>query len=151
MKNSLKETLVRHKRIIPILVALVAIAAYMIPAHIAIAAVIGSGNVHQAVTQSNSVSASNSGKYGGAFADFNTLTNSATNAATVEISNHGGGHYVGKIKGVVGSGNVDQAISQSNSVTATNTGDFGIATAFDNSLSNTASNTASVEINNHVG
>jgi hypothetical protein len=156
MINSIKETLVRHKRIIPVLVAIVAIAAYMIPAHLASAAVIGSGNVHSAITQSNSVSAFNSGKYGGAFANDNTLTNAAANVATVQISNHGGGlyvggHYVGKSNGVVGSGNVDQAISQSNSVTATNTADFGIATADHNTLTNDAANIADVHISNHGG
>jgi hypothetical protein len=146
--NSLKENLVRHKRIIPVIVAIVAIAAYMIPAHLASAAVSGSGNAIQSVTQSNSVSASNSGKYGGAFADNNILTNTATNGPNnIHIV---GGPYFGNIGGASGSGvsdsgNAVQLATQSNSVTATNTGDGtptnpAIASASNNLLTNTATN-----------
>jgi hypothetical protein len=153
MTNTLKDIAIRHKRIIPIVVAIVAIAAYMIPAHVASAAISGSGNVQQALTQSHSISASNSGKYGGAFADLNTLTNAAFNAATVHISNGGGGvnGIGGGSKGVSNSGNVAQLIDQSNSVTATNTGDFGAASASFNTLTNAAANTATVHISNHGG
>jgi hypothetical protein len=138
--SKLKEILVRHKRIIPILVAIVAIAAYMIPAHIASAAI--SGNVQQAITQSNTISASNNGKYGGAFADNNFQSNTASNSAFVSIVS-GGGSSGG---GISGSGNVRQAITQTNSITALNTGDFGTASASGNTQSNTATNTANVHL-----
>ncbi|HET7148737.1 MAG TPA: hypothetical protein VFI73_09600 [Candidatus Nitrosopolaris sp.] len=100
----------------------------------------GSGNVVQSIDQSNSISASNSGSGGSASADHNTQTNNAANIASVDIHNHGG-----KIKD---SGNVLQAISQSNSITATNTAPGGSATADDNSQSNDAANVASVDIHN---
>jgi len=103
-----------------------------------------SGNVQQSITQSNSVSASNSGSGGSASADDNSQSNDAANIASVDIHNHGGG----KIKD---SGNVLQAIGQSNSITATNTGTGGSATADDNSQSNSAANIASVDIHNHGG
>jgi hypothetical protein len=153
--NSLKENLVRHKRIIPVIVAIVAIAAYMIPAHLASAAVSGSGNAIQSVTQSNSVSASNSGKYGGAFADNNVLTNVATNGPNnIHIV---GGPYSGYIGGVSNSGNAVQQATQSNSVTATNTGDgtptnLAIASASNNLLTNTATNGPNnIHISNNGG
>jgi hypothetical protein len=44
---------------------------------------------------------------------------------------------------------VAQSIDQSNSITATNTGALGSATANDNTQVNSASNTANVDINNH--
>jgi len=144
MINALVDIILRHKRIIPVIVALVAIGAYIIPANsLALGAISGSGNVQQAITQSNSISASNTGKYGGAFADFNLQLNSASNTADVNLVNHGG-----KISD---SGNVLQAISQSNSISATNSGDNGIADASHNIQVNSASNTADVHISNHGG
>ena len=144
MINALVDIILRHKRIIPVIVALVAIGAYIIPANsLALGAISGSGNVQQAITQSNSISASNTGKYGGAFADFNLQLNSASNTADVSLVNHGG-----KISD---SGNVLQAISQSNSISATNSGDNGIADASHNIQVNSASNTADVHISNHGG
>jgi len=104
----------------------------------------GSGNVVQSIDQSNSISASNSGSGGKASADFNTQSNDAANIASVDIYNHGGG----KIKD---SGNVLQAIGQSNSITATNTGNGGSASADFNTESNDAANIASVDISNHGG
>jgi hypothetical protein len=104
----------------------------------------GSGNVVQSIDQSNSISASNSGSFGSASADFNTQTNNAANIASVDIHNHGGG----KIKD---SGNVLQAIGQSNSITATNTGTGGSASADFNTQTNNAANIASVDISNHGG
>jgi hypothetical protein len=103
----------------------------------------GSGNVVQSIDQSNSISASNSGSFGSASADFNTQSNTAANIASVDIHNHGG-----KIKD---SGNVLQAIGQSNSITATNTGTGGSASADFNNQSNDAANVASVDISNHGG
>jgi hypothetical protein len=103
-----------------------------------------SGNVVQSIDQSNSISASNSGSFGKASADFNTQTNNAANVASVDIHNHGGG----KIKD---SGNVLQAIGQSNSITATNTGTGGSASADFNTQTNNAANIASVDIHNHGG
>jgi hypothetical protein len=103
-----------------------------------------SGNVVQSIDQSNSISASNSGSGGSASASDNSQSNDATNVASVDIHNHGGG----KIKD---SGNVLQAISQSNSITATNTAPDGSATADDNTQSNSAANVASVDISNHGG
>jgi len=144
MINALVDIILRHKRIIPVIVALVSIGAYIIPANsLALGAISGSGNVQQAITQSNSISASNTGKYGGAFADFNLQLNSASNTADVSLVNHGG-----KISD---SGNVLQAISQSNSISATNSGDNGIADASHNIQVNSASNTADVHISNHGG
>jgi hypothetical protein len=103
-----------------------------------------SGNVVQSISQSNSISASNSGSGGSASASDNSQSNDAANVASVDIHNHGGG----KIKD---SGNVLQAISQSNSITATNTAPGGSATADDNTQSNSAANVASVDISNHGG
>jgi hypothetical protein len=71
-----------------------------------------SGNVHQDFSQSNSIVSSNSGG-GSASADFNTQINTAINTADVHIHNHGG-----KISH---SGNVDQSVTQSNSISANNT------------------------------
>ena len=130
----------------------IAIAAMMIPGASLVSTafahssgkVSGSGNVQQSITQSNSVSASNSGSGGSASADLNTQSNSAANIASVDIHNHGGG----KIKD---SGNVLQAIGQSNSITATNTGNGGSASADLNTQSNSAANIASVDISNHGG
>jgi hypothetical protein len=102
-----------------------------------------SGNVVQSIDQSNSISASNSGSFGSASADFNTQSNDAANVASVDIHNHGG-----KIKD---SGNIAQAISQSNSITATNTGTGGSASADFNTQTNNAANVASVDISNHGG
>jgi hypothetical protein len=99
-----------------------------------------SGNVVQSIDQSNSISASNSGTDGSASADHNTQSNDAANVASVDIHNHGG-----KIKD---SGNVLQAIGQSNSITATNTGTDGSASADHNTQSNDAANVASVDIHN---
>jgi hypothetical protein len=124
-----------------------------------------SGNVDQSISQSNSISASNSGSGGSASADFNSQSNDASNSADVSIHNHGS-H--GKISH---SGNVDQSISQSNSITASNSGSIdgcpasvcgtapirtdgvsgGTASADFNTQSNTASNTADVDIHNHGG
>jgi hypothetical protein len=142
MFNSIGEGIRRHKKIIPAVVALAAIAAYIIPANsLALgAAISGSGNVIQTQTQSNSISATNSGKYGSAFADFNFQLNDAANSAVVAISND-----PAKIKD---SGNVLQSIDQSNSITADNTGDFGTASASHNTQVNSASNDASVNISN---
>ena len=106
-----------------------------------------SGNVVQSIDQSNSISASNSGASGSASADLNTQSNEAANIASVDIHNHGGYHG-GKIKD---SGNVVQAIGQSNSITATNTGNGGSASADLNTQSNEAANIASVDIHNHGG
>jgi hypothetical protein len=103
-----------------------------------------SGNVVQSIDQSNSISASNSGSGGSVSASDNSQSNDAANIASVDIHNHGGG----KVKD---SGNVLQAISQSNSITATNTAPGGSATADDNSQSNSAANIASVDIHNHGG
>ena len=144
MLNALVDIILRHKRIIPVIVALVGIGAYMIPANsLALAAISGSGNVLQTLTQSNSISASNTGKYGGAFADFNLQLNSASNTANVALVNHGGA--------IKDSGNVLQDISQSNSISATNSGDHGIADASHNIQANSASNSADVHISNHGG
>jgi hypothetical protein len=142
MTNSMIETILRHKKLIPVVVALAAVGAYIIPANsLALgAAISGSGNVVQTQTQSNSISATNSGKYGSAFADFNFQLNDAANSAVVAISND-----PAKIKD---SGNVLQSIDQSNSITADNTGDFGTASASDNTQVNSASNDASVSISN---
>src|ERR1700730_18267855 len=90
-----------------------------------------SGNVVQSIDQYNSISASNSCSGGSASASDNSQFNSAANIASVDIHNHGGG----KIKD---SGNVLQAIGQSNSITATNTGNGGSATADFNTQNNTA-------------
>ena len=139
MINALVDIILRHKRIILVIVALVGIGAYMIPANsLALAAISGSGNVLQTITQSNSISASNTGKYGGAFADFNLELNSASNTADVALSNHGGK--------VSNSGNVLQGITQTNSISASNTGDHGTASASNNIQSNSAANTANVHI-----
>jgi hypothetical protein len=101
-----------------------------------------SGNVDQSISQSNSISASNSGSGGSAFADFNSQSNDASNSADVSIHNHGN-H--GKISH---SGNVDQSITQSNDIQASNSGSGGSAFADFNTQSNDASNTASVDISN---
>jgi len=103
-----------------------------------------SGNVVQSIGQSNSISASNSGNSGQASADFNTQSNSAANIADVNIHNHGGGE-------IKDSGNVAQVISQSNSITATNTANGGSASADFNTQSNDAANVANVDISNHGG
>jgi hypothetical protein len=87
-----------------------------------------SGNVDQSITQSNDIQVSNSGSNDvcpgcvgptvlkiivpGADASFNTQPNDATNTASVDISNSGHGSSVSN------SGNVDQSISQSNSINA---------------------------------
>jgi hypothetical protein len=116
-----------------------------------------SGNVDQVVVQSNSISATNSGAGGSADASGNSQSNSASNSADVHIHN-GGHHDSGKIAyhgnhgsggKISHSGNVDQAIVQSNSISATNSGAGGSATADLNSQSNTATNTANVDIHNH--
>jgi hypothetical protein len=104
-----------------------------------------SGNVVQSIDQSNSISASNSGSYGSASADFNTQSNDAANVASVDIHNHGGYHG-GKIKD---GGNIAQAISQSNSITATNTAPGGSASVDFNTQSNNATNFADISIRNH--
>jgi hypothetical protein len=146
MFNSFVEYIGRHKKIIPVVVALAAISAYMIPANsLALGAITGSGNVVSTITQSNTNTASNSGTYGGAFADFNFQANSASNTANVALSDPA---YHGKI---IDSGNVLQSIDQSNSNTATNTGDFGTASASNNFQTNTATNDASVNINSDPG
>src|SRR5438477_9480807 len=122
MLNALVDIILRHKRIIPVIVALVGIGAYMIPANsLALAAISGSGNVLQTLTQSNSISASNTGKYGGAFADFNLQLNSASNTANVALVNHGGA--------IKDSGNVLEDKSLANLIKATNSGEHGIADA----------------------
>jgi len=140
MSDSIVENILRHKKIIPVVVALAAIAAYVIPANsLALGAITGSGNVVQTQTQSNSISATNTGKYGGAFADFNFQLNDGSNSAVVSISDPG------KIKD---SGNVLQAITQSNSISADNSGDSGTASASFNTQVNSASNDASVNVSN---
>ena len=88
-----------------------------------------SGNVVQSIDQSNSISASNSGSGGSASASDNSQSNDGANIASVDIHNHGGRQSQGH-------GNVLQAISQSNSITATNTAPGGSATADDNTQSN---------------
>jgi hypothetical protein len=148
--SKMNYTETNYRKIAIVAAIAIAIAAMMIPgASLASTAladkggkVSDSGNVQQSITQSNSVSASNSGSGGSASADDNSQSNSATNVASVDIHNHGGG----KIKD---SGNVAQSISQSNSITATNTAPGGSATADDNSQSNSAANVASVDISNH--
>ena len=95
-----------------------------------------SGNVAQFIDQSNTITASNSGSDGSASANDNTQSNTASNTANVGIRNHGGS--------ITDSGNVLQSIDQSNSISATNTGSGGSASANDNTQSNTASNTANV-------
>ena len=75
--------------IVPLIAVLIGIGGYMIPTS-TLVAISGSGNVVQSITQSNSISASNTGKYGGDFADFNLQLNSASNTADVLLSNHGG-------------------------------------------------------------
>ena len=75
--------------IVPLIAVLNGIGGYMIPTS-TLVAISGSGNVVQSITQSNSISASNTGKYGGDFADFNLQLNSASNTADVLLSNHGG-------------------------------------------------------------
>src|SRR5438128_937270 len=125
MLNALVDIILRHKRIIPVIVALVGIGTYMIPANsLALAAISASGNVLQTLTQSNSIQASNRGSSGSATADDNNQSNDASNSATVHISNHGG-----KIKD---SGNVAQSISQSNSISSSNSGDQGTSSASGN-------------------
>jgi hypothetical protein len=137
----------------------IAIAAMMIPAaSLAVAdkggSVSGSGNVQQSISQSNSVSSSNSGSGGHASADFNSQSNDAANVASVHIHNDGShdkgksGHH-DKGGGVKDSGNVVQSIDQSNSITATNSGSGGHASADFNSQSNDAANVASVHIHKH--
>jgi hypothetical protein len=144
MFNSIAEGIGRHKKIIPAVVALAAIAAYVIPANsLALgAAISGSGNVVQTQTQSNSISATNSGKYGGAFADFNFQLNDASNTADVSVTNDPGHNKI------IDSGNVLQSIDQSNSISADNSGDFGTASASHNTQVNSASNDASVNVSN---
>ncbi|MDQ6864684.1 MAG: hypothetical protein M3044_12770, partial [Thermoproteota archaeon] len=135
MINTLKETLVRHKRIISVLIAVAAIAAYMIPANsLAFAA------ISQSISQTNANVASNSGKYGGAFADNNFQVNVAHNSAFMKISSVGGptNGAPGATRGVA------QSIDQSNLNLATNTGDFGTASASHNTQINIASNHAKV-------
>jgi hypothetical protein len=158
MSKHFIEMILRHKRIIPVVVALVGIAAYMIPTNsLALAAITGSGNVAQTISQSNSISATNTGKYGGAFADNNVQTNTASNSAFVSLVSGGGSGgttwsgYVGGGGSIKNSGNVLQTIDQSNSISASNTGDFGTASASGNTQSNDASNTASVDISSHGG
>jgi hypothetical protein len=107
-----------------------------------------SGNVDQALVQSNSISATNSGAGGSATADLNSQSNTATNTANVDIHNHG---YYGKISH---SGNVEQLIVQSNDISANNS-----PTALDlilpsadaslNNQTNSANNSADVSIGNH--
>jgi hypothetical protein len=114
-----------------------------------------SGNVVQSISQSNSISASNSGSGGSASADHNTQSNDAANVASVDIHN-GGSHDKGKSghdKGgsIKDSGNVVQSIDQSNSISASNSGSFGSASADFNTQSNDAANVASVDISNHGG
>jgi hypothetical protein len=118
-----------------------------------------SGNVAQSIDQSNSISVSNSGPGGSATANDNVQLNGASNTADVHISN--GGHHKDnggqqtwngdhkKGGSISDSGNVAQSIDQSNSITATNTGALGSATANDNTQINSASNTANVDIHNH--
>jgi hypothetical protein len=151
MSNSIVEFILRHKQIIPVVVALAGIGAYMIPANsLALGAITGSGNVIQSVSQSNSISATNTGKYGGAFANDNTQVNSADNSAFVTLVS-GGGSYVGGGGSIKDSGNVLQTIDQSNSISATNSGDFGTANANDNTQVNDASNSATVDISSQGG
>jgi len=113
-----------------------------------------SGNVVQSISQSNSISASNSGAHGSASADLNTQSNEAANVASVDIHN-GGSHdkKSGYDKGgsIKDSGNVVQSIDQSNSISASNSGASGSASADLNTQSNEAANIASVDIHNHGG
>jgi hypothetical protein len=106
-----------------------------------------SGNVAQSIDQSNSITATNTGVLGSATANDNTQINSASNTADVDI--HNGGHSNDNGGSIRDSGNVAQSIDQSNSITATNTGVLGSATANDNTQINSASNTADVDIHNH--
>ena len=87
----------------------------------------------------------------------NSQSNSATNVASVHIHN-GGSHHHDKKSGhhdkggsVKDSGNVVQSIDQSNSISASNSGNCGSASADGNSQSNNATNIASVDIHNHGG
>jgi hypothetical protein len=100
----------------------------------------------QDISQSNSISATNSGDNGIADASHNIQVNSASNTADVHISNHGGHYHGGKIKD---SGNVVQSVSQSNSISSSNSGSSGTAHANGNVQSNSASNSADVHIKNH--
>ena len=151
-RSNMNYTAKNYRKISIVAAIAIAIAAMMIPgASLASTAladkggkVSDSGNVQQSISQSNSVSASNSGSGGSASADHNTQSNNAANVASVDIHNHGGG----KIKD---SGNVLQAIGQSNSITATNTGTGGSANADFNTQTNNAANIASVDIHNHGG
>jgi hypothetical protein len=102
----------------------------------------------QDISQSNSISATNSGDNGIADASHNIQVNSASNTADVHISNHGGHYHGGKISN---SGNVVQSITQSNDIQASNSGSSGSATANNNVQSNDASNSATVHISNHGG
>jgi hypothetical protein len=118
--NGLVQVLVTHKQIIAVVVAAVAIASYMLP----INSIMASVSVHQSISQSNS-----GGGYG------NVQINDAHNIADVHISSYGH-HY----NGGGGKANVDQSISQANSIDASS------GTAHDNIQSNTASNIAHVHI-----
>ena len=102
----------------------------------------------QDISQSNSISATNSGDNGIADASHNIQVNSASNTADVHISNHGGNYHGAKISN---SGNVAQSITQSNDIQASNSGSSGSATANNNVQSNDASNSATVHISNHSG
>jgi hypothetical protein len=93
-----------------------------------------SGNVDQSISQTNSISSSGTGS-----ANNNFQQNTASNTADVHISSHGH-HYKGGGGKVSHSGNVDQSISQTNSI------DAGSGTSHDNIQSNSASNTADVHI-----
>ncbi len=119
-----------------------------------------SGNVAQLITQSNTNTATNTGAGGSANANDNTQINSADNTANVDIHNHGSGS-------VDNSGNVVQAIQQSNTNSATNNPPLpppgspilacligpGIppcgASASGNTQINSADNNATVSIGNH--
>jgi hypothetical protein len=105
----------------------------------------------QSISQSNSISASNSGTNGHASADHNTQSNEAANVASVDI--HNGNHdkksgHSDKGGSIKDSGNVVQSIDQSNSISASNSGAGGSASAIDNTQSNEAANIASVDIHN---
>jgi hypothetical protein len=110
-----------------------------------------SGNVHQSIDQSNSITATNTGSGGSATANDNTQVNDATNTASVDIHNHGGGS-------ISHSGNVDQSITQSNTISATNSPPPPLsaclipcssADASGNTQVNSADNNATVSIGSH--
>lgn len=122
----------------------------------------GSGGVTQTISQSNSISASNSGQYGQVSASGNTQTNIGANVADVHIGSSGTG--TGGVPGMAGSGDTagmagtgsgshstNQNLEQSNSIDASNTGTGGLVVADNNTQTNIGINAAHIRVGSSSG